>query len=157
METVVKFRDWVFLVDQAATQAAYAAIARGGADECTCEDCRNFAQQRPDLYPAEVRELFTNLGIDYNKESEVYTVDKMSNGFRQYYGWLHFRGKILAGEDCSVPFRADGSNMEFAKITDNFSVGFTDGYAPSIFKDSEGLVQIELATLIPWLAPSKHV
>ena len=77
MNTVVTFRDWGFSVDKAATLAAYAAAAEGGADACSCEDCANFAQQRIIVYPNEVRELFISLGVDYIKESEVFTVGEL--------------------------------------------------------------------------------
>lgn len=39
----------------------------------------------------------------------------------------------------------------WAQLTDSFSLGFTTGYAPSIFADLQHTVQIEIETTLPWL------
>lgn len=78
--------------DREQTQSAYASIICGGADECKCSYCRNFAAQRLIAYPQEFRSLLDQLGIDPEKEGEVF--DLGSEGSRRLYGgWLFFSGE----------------------------------------------------------------
>ena len=146
---LVRFREWLFAVDVAATVAAYAQCAAGGADTCPCEDCRNYAGYRASL-PAEVAEFFDQLGIDYRKESEVWRAARTESGCHQYFGWYHFKGQMLEGWDCKQPSEHGLNLLDLRPITDTFSIGFTRAEAPTIFSDKNNLVQIEFAICIPW-------
>ncbi len=143
MEQLVRFRDWVFAVDREETQATYAATKTGGAESCTCVDCRNFAVARSQVYPLEALSLFDALGIDYRKESEVFRYSQLDNGMHFYGGWFHFKGRLLEGGEYEL------GNL--AHFTDQLALGFTAGNAPSIFSNTQGLVQVEIEAKIPWL------
>jgi hypothetical protein len=68
----LRLGDQLVRYDREATVAAYLALPGGGADRCGCVHCRNFAVQRTRVYPQAFRVLLDNLGIDPNKEGEVF-------------------------------------------------------------------------------------
>jgi hypothetical protein len=68
----LRLGDQIARYDRDATVAAYALMPSGGAERCGCVHCRNFAAQRDTVYPSEFRDLLKKLGIDPNKEGEIY-------------------------------------------------------------------------------------
>jgi hypothetical protein len=80
-----------------ATQNAYSAIAKGGADVCTCTSCKNFATQRMNAFPNEFLTCLQSFGIDSRKEDEAYQCGKDSTGLYIYGGWFHFVGGVVRG------------------------------------------------------------
>ncbi len=85
---------WMVRHDRAATVAYYRTLARGGADDCGCSGCRNFALQRSTAFPVEFLRLLEKLGVDTGKEHEVYEMGPASNGLRCYGGWFCFVGSF---------------------------------------------------------------
>jgi hypothetical protein len=92
--TTIKFKKWKIECDVSGTREAYAKIERGGPEECDCNTCNNFAAARQYAYPQEARSLLEQLGIDINKEAEVYHKCKLESGLHNYGGWFHFIGSI---------------------------------------------------------------
>jgi hypothetical protein len=68
----LRLGDQLVRYDREATVAAYIALPAGGADRCGCVHCRNFAVQRANVYPQAFRFLLDSLGIDPNKEGEMF-------------------------------------------------------------------------------------
>src|SRR4051812_35650631 len=99
--TIVEFKKWKLACNVEATREAYAKIDRGGPEECGCNTCKNFAAARQHAYPQEVRLLFEQLGIDLNKEAEVYHNCKLETGLHDYGGWFHFIGTVETGPDAN--------------------------------------------------------
>ncbi len=62
--------DAVVRFDAEATAAIYATIARGEADKCECDGCRNYTALRPTIFPREVVSFLQKFGIDPMKEAE---------------------------------------------------------------------------------------
>ena len=148
---IIQWGDWSFEVHRTKTEQHYSKVKAGGADTCTCSDCRHFAEVRDKAYPDTVLDLFFRVGIDHNKESEVYTVGDNDHS-ETYYGWFHFVGRVLSGKDCKIPFDEISSAIEYTQMTDNFRMGFTSFNAPCIFGEyldpDDALVQIEFETKI---------
>jgi len=96
MDTIT-IQDVTVDYDRAATSAVYKQIVAGSPEQCACLDCRNFVLQRVKVHPPEAVEIFRTLGIDFRKESEIWTVA------HSYGGWFHFIGKIVSGEEKIVP------------------------------------------------------
>jgi hypothetical protein len=88
---LVRMDRWCITVDRAATILAHSNMPSGGANACTCCWCKNFTRQKPVPYPPEFVSLLERLGIDPNKEVEVYELDD-DNGTLMYAGWFHFVG-----------------------------------------------------------------
>jgi hypothetical protein len=92
----LRLGDQVARYDRDATIAAYALMPVGGADRCGCVHCRNFAAQRDTVYPNEFRDLFSRLGIDSNKEGDVYDkVGPFDLRTRPTGGWFYFVGQLI--------------------------------------------------------------
>lgn len=152
--TTVTFRDWTLTVDRGATQITYASVVTGSAEDCKCDDCKNYVVYRPTAFPDEIILLLHQLGIDYRKESEVWRMSKDEDGNHLYNGIFHFKGSF-EGKDCFVT--DDGSNGTFSMtdINESFSIGFRIASELTYFKDKENLVQVEFETRIPWMIDKK--
>lgn len=153
---MVKYRDWEFEVDRELTQQTYSTVLMSGAESCICQDCENYVAFRDRIFPDEVIELFENLGIDYRKEVEVFSLESLPNGLHYIAGWFHFKGQILKGKNCCVPLPSGGNTLDLTTITDVFSIGFTEGDALTFFSDKNGLIQVEFQTYIPWVISDRE-
>jgi len=126
--------------DRGLTLQAYASMERGGADRCGCSYCRNFAAQRSTAYPSSFLKLLGQLGIDPNKEAEVFECGP-SGDRRHYGGWLFLAGELIQAGDRS---KADNDS--------NFEFRFNDDYRPPPEEDfGEHRIVVEFATTLPWI------
>jgi hypothetical protein len=154
--SIVKYKDWEFEVDIPLTQQAYSNFPFGGADTCSCADCKNYAANRETVFPAEIIQLFNELGIDYRKEIEIWSIQKLENGLHQISGWFHFKGKIISGKDFRMPFAEGiGYSMDLTSITEKFKIGFAPGNSLTFFDNKKDLIQIEFIAEIPWVIDKK--
>ncbi|WP_181306524.1 hypothetical protein [Rufibacter sp. XAAS-G3-1] len=149
-EAHISFRDWKLNADKELTAQTYLEFEHSSAESCGCDYCKNFVEQREQIFPEEVKKLFSNLGIDFKKEIEVSEFAKLENGLHYYSGWFHFKGDF-EGKDCTVPLQNGGHTLELTSITENFSIGFRRDSALTPFKDTDRIVQIEFDCNIPWV------
>jgi hypothetical protein len=110
--TELQFGDQTVRYDREATAAIYATLKHGGAEECGCVFCRNFAAQRSLIYPASFRALLEQLGIDPDKEQEAFEYGPVEDGCHLYGGWFYFVGEMVVADErnSSVP---DAHQFEF--------------------------------------------
>lgn len=148
---IVNYMDWVLEVDRKSTEQAYHAVSASGADTCSCSNCKNYVAFRDKVFPAEIKELLDNLGIDYRKEVEIISWEVLPGGLRHIGGWFHFKGRILKGKDYRIPLPGGGYTFDLTKVAENFSIGFAKGSDLSFFEDKADLVQVEFDTNIPWV------
>jgi hypothetical protein len=153
--TTVTFKDWTLTVDREATQLAYSSVINGSAEDCKCDDCKNYVVCRANAFPNEIILLLDQLGIDYRKESEVWRLYEDEDGNHLYNGFFHFKGGF-EGKDCFVT--TDGRNGTFSMtdINESFSIGFRIANELTYFKDKENLVQVEFEIKIPWMIDKKR-
>jgi len=138
---VEEFRlgDQVIRYDREATAAAYNAVPLGDADRCTCVYCRNFAAQRANVYPPDFRALLEQLGIDPNKEGEVYDVaGPFELSIRPTGGWFYFVGGFIEKGERLIQ-------------TGDFQYWFQPSFPrpPACF--GERVAAVEFAAKIPWV------
>ena len=91
--TEIRIGDQTVLHDREATAAIYEILLHGDPEECGCIFCKNFAVQRNLVYPASFTALLEQLGIDPNKEGEVYEYGPSEDGDHFYGGWFYFVGQ----------------------------------------------------------------
>jgi hypothetical protein len=90
MTKQLQIGDQIVIYDRERTEKAYAGIKAGDADRCSYY--RNFAAQRSAAYPENFGRLLNQLGIDVDKEGEVYECG--SNGSLWLYGrWFYLSGE----------------------------------------------------------------
>ena len=147
--TTIKFREWELIVDKELTKQTYDKIEIGGVESCTCNDCKNFGNNRENIYPQEIKNLLTDLGIDYHKECEVWHYCKDDLGRHCYSGWFHFKGHFK-GKSCSRQISNTTSTYELTTITDTFSLGFLHDSMLTFFENKENIVQVEFDTKTSW-------
>ena len=149
--SIVNFREWVFEVDKVLTKQTYLGVSGSGADTCLCNDCKNYVAYRDHVFPKEIIDLFNELGIDYRKEVEITSWQVLPNGLHHIGGWFHFKGNIVTGKSYRVPPESKSYTFDLTPMTENFSIGFSEGNDLTFFADKTGLVQIEFDTKIPWV------
>jgi hypothetical protein len=132
--------DQVIRYDAERTRAAYSTLSRGGANDCGCSSCQNFAAQRSVAFPDSFLNLLVQLGIDPTKEGEAYECGP-DGSLTVYGGWFYFAGELvqpgerLAGNDPGFQFWfADGKNLPKPKA--------------DFGKD---LLAVEFVTKLPWV------
>jgi hypothetical protein len=153
----VQFKRWVLLADPERTAEAYRAIERSAAEVCGCDPCRNFLAQHEGIYPPDVRELFARLGMDWQREAEVYHMARVGPGRHHYGGWLHFVGDLKSGEDSKTALEDGATRVSFEEITPAFAIAFTR--APDLVAPSFGrlpVLQLEFAVELPWVLGDAH-
>jgi hypothetical protein len=130
--------------DRQATAAIYNTITSGGAEECGCIGCRNFAAQRETIYPASFRDLLQLMGIDPAKDAEVYDVGPFPGGTYVYEGRFYFIGEVIA---------AGERNVGSLEGPDSFEFFFTrSGPRHPAFR-SKDAIAIEFTTRVNWILP----
>ena len=159
MKKIVSFENWKFEVDINRTKEVYKSpLLKGSADYCKCYPCQNFIINRENIYPKVFLKLLNELGIEKTKESEIYHICNLNNGFHMYGGWFHFKGKIIAGEDCKINYSDGGSSLKSFKINENFKISFFKGSALNYFEKNEtkDLIQIEFFLNSKWTLDKKN-
>ena len=139
--TEAQIGDQTVRYDRDATAAAYGNLQQGSAEECGCISCANFAAQRSLVYPASFLALLEQLGIDPNKEGEVFEYGPVQDGCHLYGGWFYFVGEmVIWGErNSSAP---DSHQLEFF---------FTSiGAGASAFRGGPRLT-LEFTTHVKWV------
>jgi hypothetical protein len=126
--------------DRERTEKAYADLKSGGAESCGCCYCRNFAAQRTTAYPEDFRQLLAQLGVDSQKEGEVYECGP-ADSMRVYGGWFYLAGELIeAGERMT----AGGSGFQYyfvdAKRLPNPGADF-----------GQNVLAIEFTMKLPWV------
>ncbi len=150
---IVKYKEWTFEVDYKRTKEIYDKIEFGSPEVCGCNHCKNFAANRERIYPDEIKDLLSKIGIDYKKESEIYHMARLDNGLHLYGGWFHFKGKIIEGKDCKIELPDGGWTWDSVNVKDGFSIAFMKGSALSYFDKNEkdDLIQIEFIVNSEWV------
>ena len=107
------------------------------------------------IYPANVRDLFEKLGIDLNREVEIYHMARLSSGKHLYGGWFHFVGSILSGSDAAKQVAENLWQPDLEGTDENFSLGFSTRLA-LVREPFAGLplVQLEFTAKAPWVLTS---
>jgi hypothetical protein len=125
--------------DREATVTAYNTLSSGGAERCNCLYCRNFAAQRAAVYPHAFRTLLGQLGIDPDKEGEVYDAPGPCDmAIRPIGGWFYFVGELVEKGERLIQ---DG----------DFQYWFQPAFPkpPACF--GKPVAAIEFAAQIPWV------
>lgn len=135
----LRLGDQLIRYDREATAAAYSAIPYGDADRCACIYCRNFAAQRANAYPSDFRALLERLGIDSNKEGEVYDAAGTHEcSARPTGGWFYFVGELIEKGERLIQ-------------AGDFQYWFQPSFPrpPACF--GESVAAIEFAAKVPWV------
>ena len=165
--TSIRFRDWDLEVDAATTAAAYAEV-QSPTSTCHCHWCANFVAWRRHGYPPDVIELLTRLGLNPDRESDVYQQDLQPANTTVLYRWFFFfRGRVLSGPQAWILAEDDPDpSLPITKwqlqllhlVPGAFAIGFGD--SPSrIAVEGRNVppdlragptTQVELRAYVPW-------
>src|ERR1700719_332108 len=137
--TEIQIGDQTIRYDREATAAVYASGEHGFAEKCGRIFCENVAAQRNLVYPDSFKALLEQLGIDPNKEAEVFEYGPVEDGYHLYGGWFYFVGEM---------FKAGERN---SNVGDKFEFWFTSiGPDAPAFRAGPRLT-LEFTTHLKWL------
>jgi hypothetical protein len=150
METVDLGR-WTIQCDPEGTRVAFSLVPIGSPESCGCNDCLNFAAARDRAYSSAALAIFNQLGIDSQKESEIWHTHRDETGLHHYGGFFHFLGTIESGRDVMVKMNGY-STYDFEMIGEHFEWGLRAETAlvPEAFAGGP-VTQLEFTTRIPWV------
>lgn len=137
--------------DPDATRRCYAQIPWGS--DCDCSPCRNLDTLGSDAFPADVRQVLDELGIDLHKPAEVYHCGRLKNGLHFYGGWYHCAGRIVSGPDVCHRGAAPSTSQPLeAPSAEGFRIDCSSlrELVPDVFGDLE-LVQVDFTAELPWV------
>ena len=141
--TEMRVGDQTIRYDRDATEAVYGTLEHGDAEECGCTFCKNFAVQRELIYPASFRALLEQLGVDPNKEGEIFECGPVKDGCHLYGGWFYFVGDMVTA----------GERNHNAPDSHQFEFFFTStGPDAPAFRGGPRLT-IEFTTHVKWVLP----
>ena len=150
----VRVGNWILQADVQRTKAAHAKLTESGADECSCDGCKNFVAVRAKFLEGPLGSLLDQLGISPPWEVEVYEIHRVSPGVHMYGGWFHFVGSIEPGSPVARAVESPTLTeiKEFESISPKLSVWF-DSNAVLVREPFEGLplVQLEFSAELPWV------
>ncbi len=133
--------DQIIRYDQEQTRKAYSAMKDCIAERCGCSYCLNFAAQRTTAYPEDFRLLLIQLGIDSEKEGEVYEWGPPEESLRAYGGWFYFVGELIQ----------EGERM--TEATSGFQYFFRVAKRLASWQADFGnnVLAVEFITKLPWV------
>jgi hypothetical protein len=135
----ISLGDQIVCYDSVRTRAAYAAMKNGSAERCGCPYCRNFLAQRSTVYPEGFRILLDQLGIDPEKEGEVYE-GIIEGSLVGYGGWFYLAGELVEA----------GERMTDAGV--GFQYFFRRSHKPTMLADfGDEVLALEFSTRLPWV------
>lgn len=136
----LRLGDQLIRYDREATITAYKALPSGHADTCPSITCRNFAVQRATIYPQAFRALLDQLGIDPDKEGEVYDkVGPFDDKIRPTGGWFYFVGELI-------------EKGERLMQVGDFQYWFQPSFPRPPASFGEFVAAIEFAVQLPWVS-----
>ena len=105
--------------------------------------------QRDHAYPPAAVALFERLGINPQKEAEIYHFFEDDAGLQHYGVWFHFVGSIESAPELHQVVSGRYSGELFGA---NCRIGFRTAadLAPESFL-GKPLVQVEFETVLPWI------
>ena len=151
---VVEYHPWKIMCDVEATIRAYQVIEQGDPERCGCDMCLNYIAQRKTVYPDEFVSVLNLLGIDFEKEGEVYHIYRLSNGRHHYGGWYHCVGELEYLDNTYKPDDKKKVGDKFWQINKEFSWRVTDekiSLPHTAFQDQGPLLQIDFRVEVPWV------
>jgi len=141
--TEMQIGDQTIQFDRDATAAIYGTLEHGDAEECGCTFCKNFAGQRELVYPASFRALLEELGIDPNKEGEVFECGPVEDGCHLYGGWFYLVGEMVTA----------GEQNSNASDSHQFAFWFTTNCPNAPAFHCGPLLAIEFTAHVRWVLP----
>ncbi|CEG21329.1 hypothetical protein BN1080_00236 [Planococcus massiliensis] len=107
-------------------------------EDCRCRYCENYSLAAAS-FPEHVRMHFDRLGIDPQKEGEVFVGDDDGKDMLLYMGFYHAVGELVEGPKQAVA-EESGLRFHFSEQTDLVPEGFP-----------EPVLQWEFELEVPWL------
>jgi len=147
MMEIMSLQKYNFQYDKQATSIAYGNINNYCVEQCSCSYCENFNVSRNEIYTPEFLKLLSKMGIDYQREAEVYHIKAYDNNLHLYGGWFHFIGRLT-----HTVVQSNNRIKEAVRFGDNLKVFITEQtiLVDTAFNDKP-VLQLEFRVVTPWM------
>ncbi len=142
-KNTITYRNWTFDFNQKLTHCIYNNILCGKASMESSRVHKNFLNKRDFLFPEEILDLFSLLGIDYTKDTKM-NPKVLENGQICYEGNFQFIGNLIKGKSCKIELNNEHTIFELTPINDQFSIGFHQDDAPFF---NQHVIHVEFSVL----------
>jgi hypothetical protein len=146
----IEFGPWTIRADVPATERAYAQVAHGSAEGCSCDSCQNFIGVRASAYPPDVLECLKELGVDFKKETELSRYARLPSGLHLYRGRFYVVGSIAEGPDAWITINEKQRKANFYGVSPTFEIGVSRSDNPRPPFAGTPCVQLDFHTEVPW-------
>lgn len=116
----IAFKHWVFEVPSKLTRKIYANTLCGYS-EYHVQEFRSFFKYYDDIFTPEIKDLLSQLGIDYKKDTFLKSV-RDENGGQSFVITYQFLGSMNSSERMQEPFISD--RLEYEPVSDKTSIAF---------------------------------
>jgi hypothetical protein len=144
MEKEFRIGPAVVECDVEATERAYWSHSSYAA-HCSCEPCKNYLVAREQVLPNTFVQMLKSLGVNHEREIEVYHCARLTNGKHLYEGWFYAVGKITKESEWPFPEYGDPEANPFG-----FSVSAKHAWLPASFK-GVAVFTVDFFVHVPWL------
>jgi hypothetical protein len=123
---------------------------------CQCDGCCNY-EKAVDLFPNEVKKLFTEMGIELKKPTETMIFDVECDGKQLIYGgFYHICGIVISdpNEKNSVTGRKEVCYVY--KITDNYEIWFNEECDLPEENFPRPMFQLDISFHCPWVLEKEN-
>jgi hypothetical protein len=138
---------WVIDVDIIETQKFYERYIYTY-EVCSCLYCKNYFHACKS-FPRDIRDFFNSLGLQPEKGSEVYKINKNDDRTYLYGGFYHIVGRLISTNDPG--FNAPKSSLDVVDLTSDFKFGFTTDLALVPEGFPQPVLQLEIYINVPWV------
>ncbi len=149
MLTELTIADQTIRYDREATASIYRSLRSTEAycEACGCPVCLNFAAQRSLIYPEDFLRLLSRLGVDPDREGEVFDYDYEDAVEKTrpvlYGGWFYLIGQLLTPD--VMP--------KYRPIPDSFQMEFTYLHPSAPEFGSGQVLAIDFVVPVKWILP----
>ena len=144
-----QYKSWEFEYDPEKTADLYKSIEMPASLECGCDPCKNFALAKATIYPAEILNLFSKLGIEMEKEVYLVHTARKQPGLHYYSGAHVCFGRILVGNPISQ------KQTLYERVNDTYSILIDQTVSlpssPIFDRYKSELFQLNFFVLVPWV------
>jgi hypothetical protein len=150
MKTLI-YESWVIGYDDVLTREIFKDVI-SGPQRCGCGNCENFILARDQVYPESLKKILNQLGIDYQKETEISHFNRVRTGCHFYGGWFHFVGQIQkAPED-------EGANI-YGRVPEELDFAWSFSNKQYLIPEAFGrnpVIQLDWIGKVPWVIDTEE-
>jgi hypothetical protein len=158
-----KYKIWQFEYDFLKNKELYESIQTPASANCDCAYCKNFFLAKGNIYPSEITDLYSMLGIEIQKEVYIAHCARKEAGLHFYDGAHVCIGHVLTADNkyLNAIRRYIGlpEVHKYKKVNERFSLLISEKVilpsSPVLDPHKSEMFQINFFAVVPWVLESE--